>query len=57
MEQARDIAIKNPDLAGDFSNQAKIYLNNKARTDYVTKYSGMSNEQMLAEVQAGNLVP
>lgn len=57
MDEAKKIALANPDLSGNFSTQAKVYLENQAKTDYVTKYSGMSNEQMYAEVQAGNIVP
>jgi len=57
MQTAVDLANKNPDLRGDFSSKVKSSFKTQGEFDYVTKYSGMSNEEMASEVAEGNLVP
>lgn len=56
LQWAEDIAKKNPDLRDVFNSQVKAFLWNKANVDYFKKFSWLSNEQMLSEVQSGNLV-
>lgn len=56
LDTARGLAINNPELQGVFNSQVKLLLWDKANTDFFKKYSWMSNEKMISEVQNWNLV-
>lgn len=56
LEAARNLSIENPDLRNVFNSQVKAFLWDKSNIDFFKKFSWMSNDRMLTQVDSWKLV-
>ncbi len=56
LEEARDLAIKNPDLRGVFNSSIRATLWNKSNVEFFSKFNWASNDEMKSAAESGDLV-